>query len=102
MRREGVFWLNNVARGAKCRADILEDAMENLALQATEALAMDYAGVDIIVDTKGQCSVIEVNSIPAWKGLQSTCHIDIADLLVADLLQRYSFQHPKSTVVGLK
>ena len=102
MRREGLFWLNNVARGATCRAEILEGAMAALALRATEALAMDYAGVDIIVDKEGHYSVIEVNSIPAWKGLQSICYIDIAQLLVADLLQRHLFHHtntPKSVAL---
>ncbi|MBT3816099.1 MAG: alpha-L-glutamate ligase, partial [Methylococcales bacterium] len=76
--------------------------MAALALRATEALAMDYAGVDIIVDKEGHYSVIEVNSIPAWKGLQSICYIDIAQLLVADLLQRHLFHHtntPKSVAL---
>jgi len=102
MRREGLFWLNNVARGAKCRAEKLDESMEQLALQATDALAMDYAGVDIIVDQDGHCSVIEVNSVPAWKGLQSICHIDVAQLLVADLLKRHLYQatnRPKSVVL---
>jgi len=31
--------------------------------------------------------VIEVNSIPAWRGLQSITQFEIADVLVDDLLQ---------------
>ena len=88
MRRRGVSWLNNVARGATCEAVSLDKAMNQLALQAVRELAMDYAGVDIIRDAEGNYSVIEVNSIPAWKGLQSVCHIDVADLLVEDLIGR--------------
>jgi hypothetical protein len=30
--------------------------------------------------------VIEVNSIPAWKGLESVCDIQVAKILVDDLL----------------
>lgn len=50
---------------------------------------MDYAGVDIIKDEFGCYTVIEVNSIPAWKGLQSVCDINVAQLMVDDLLTRY-------------
>ena len=53
-----------------------------------ESLGYGNYGVDIIRDNEGNYSVIEVNSIPAWKGLQSVCHIDVADLLVEDLISR--------------
>jgi len=32
--------------------------------------------------------VIEVNSIPAWKGLESVCDIHVAELLTDDLIDR--------------
>ena len=50
---------------------------------------MDYAGVDIIQDVHDQYWVVEVNSIPAWKGLQSVCSVNIAQLLVDDLIFRW-------------
>ena len=50
---------------------------------------MDYAGVDIIQDINGHYTVIEVNSIPAWKGLESVCEVTIAALLADDLINRY-------------
>jgi tetrahydromethanopterin:alpha-L-glutamate ligase len=62
--------------------------MAELAVKATAALAMDYAGVDIICDKEGHYTIIEVNSIPAWKGLESVCDINIADLLTEDLINR--------------
>jgi len=89
MRRHGVCWLNNVARGAKCKAVQVDTEMTDLALAATKALNMDYAGVDIICEAQGNYTVIEVNSIPAWKGLQSVCHVDVAEFLVGDLVNRY-------------
>lgn len=88
MRRRGKFWLNNVARGATCELIDLEPEMVNLAVKATTALAMDYAGVDIIRDREGRCTVIEVNSIPAWKGLESVCDVNVAELMVDDLITR--------------
>lgn len=49
---------------------------------------MPYAGVDIIRDEMGRYSVIEVNSVPAWKGLQSVSDIVIADKLADDFLSK--------------
>jgi len=89
MRRRGVSWLNNVARGASCEAIELSPALAELAIKAVAILKMDYAGVDIIQDSDGRDVVIEVNSVPAWKGLQSVCSIDIAAGLANDLLDRY-------------
>jgi RimK family alpha-L-glutamate ligase len=88
MRRRGTFWLNNVARGATCELIELEPEMVDLAVKATTALAMDYAGVDIIRDREGRYTIIEVNSIPAWKGLESVCEVNIAGLMVDDLISR--------------
>jgi len=89
MRRRGVSWLNNVARGAHCERIVLDSELTTLAIAATEALTMDYAGVDIIRDKAGQYTIIEVNSIPAWKGLESIHSLNIADYLVNDLLNHY-------------
>ncbi len=42
----------------------------------------DYAGVDIIQAPDGRFFVLEVNSMPAWNGLQLVSHIRISDHLV--------------------
>jgi len=89
MCRRGKSWLNNVARGASCERVDLNDELADLAVKATAALAMDYAGVDIIQDKDGHYTVIEVNSIPAWKGLESVCNINVAQVLADDLVTRY-------------
>jgi RimK family alpha-L-glutamate ligase len=89
MRRRGKSWLNNVARGAVCEGISINPELADLAIKATQALAMDYAGVDIIEDQLGCYSLIEVNSIPAWKGLQSVCNVNVAELLAGDLISRY-------------
>ncbi|MGY6215057.1 ATP-grasp domain-containing protein [Methylolobus aquaticus] len=87
MRRCGVTWLNNIAQGARCEPARLDDLLLcRLAEDAVRLLDMNYAGVDIIRDRHGRYSVLEVNSIPAWKGLQTVSDVDIAGLLVDDLL----------------
>lgn len=90
MRRHGgKSWLNNVARGATCEAIEVDETLAELAVKATAALKMDYAGVDIIKDVNGNYSIIEVNSIPAWKGLESVCDVNVAEHLAADLIDRH-------------
>jgi tetrahydromethanopterin:alpha-L-glutamate ligase len=89
MRRRGKSWLNNVSRGAACEAIDLDPAIADIAVKAAKALTMDYAGVDIIQDKAGQYTIIEVNSIPAWKGLESVVNTSIATLLAEDLVNRH-------------
>jgi tetrahydromethanopterin:alpha-L-glutamate ligase len=101
MRRRGKSWLNNVARGAACEAINLDPTIVDIAVRAVNALRMDYAGVDIIQDRAGQYLVIEVNSIPAWKGLESVVHTSIAGLLAEDLLSRYVMRKSPEFVVAV-
>ncbi len=90
MIRHGRTWISNVAQGARCEPVDLEKEsdLRELAQRACSALEIDYAGVDLIRDTHGRLQVVEVNSIPAWKGLQSVSAADIAQLLVDDFLER--------------
>ena len=89
MRRRGISWLNNVARGARCEQIYITPNMAELAVRAVKALAMSYAGVDIIETAEDEYLVIEVNSVPAWKGLQSVTDQNIADCLVQDLIAKF-------------
>ena len=88
MKRIGHDWVNNVAAGARCEAIEPNAILNKLALQAANALAIDYCGVDIIQSVGGECLVLEVNSIPAWKGLQSVTDVNLAKLLVDDFLSK--------------
>lgn len=87
MRRSGAGWLNNVAQGAQC--DHIEDEkLHALAVRAAKAIGIEYCGVDIMRGRDGQLWVLEVNGIPAWRGLQEVCQLDIAQTLVDDLVAK--------------
>ncbi|MCF8191290.1 MAG: RimK family alpha-L-glutamate ligase [Burkholderiales bacterium] len=86
MIRRGSDWISNVAQGARCEAVPAAGQLARLAVDAAAALEMDYAGVDLICGRDGQLMVVEVNGIPAWRGLQSVCGFDVAQRLVDDLL----------------
>jgi RimK family alpha-L-glutamate ligase len=88
MRRIGTHWIHNVAQGARCEAAALTPALARLAQAASQALEMDYAGVDIVPASDGAPQVVEVNGVAAWQGLQRVSEIDIARALVDDLLDR--------------
>ena len=89
MTRQGTSWINNVAQGATCRPAPIDPELSRLAEDAARALDMDYAGVDLIRDPEGRLNVLEVNSIPAWRGLQSVVKDNIAAMLVDDFLDRH-------------
>lgn len=86
MVRHGASWVNNVALGGRCEALPLSGELIALAEAASKAVDIDYCGVDIIRGQDGKAYVLEVNSIPAWKGLQGVVDIDIAQALVDDCL----------------
>ena len=92
MRRSGQNWLHNVAQGATCEKSTEADVQE-IAVQAAKALAIDYCGVDVIRGQDGKLWVLEINSIPAWRGLQSVTDFNIADVLADDLLQKLAFEN---------
>lgn len=89
MTRQGADWVHNVALGARCERAELEPDLQALAERAVDAVGADYAGVDLMRDRDAAPLVIEVNGIPAWRGLQSVCPVDIAAALATDFHARH-------------
>jgi RimK family alpha-L-glutamate ligase len=87
MERRSTGWVTNRAQGGECLPADASGEIGRLAERATGAVGARYAGVDIIRHRNGHCAVLEVNGIPAWKGLQHVCSVDIADELAGDLLR---------------
>lgn len=88
MVRRGTSWINNVALGGRCEAQLPVGEVAALAQAAANAVDINYCGVDLIRDRNGKIYVLEVNSIPAWRGLQGVTHLDIAQCLVDDFVAR--------------
>jgi RimK family alpha-L-glutamate ligase len=90
MRRVSAHWIHNIAQGARCEPAALTPALARLAVDAAQALGMDYAGVDLIPSAAapGGIAVLEVNGVAAWQGLQQVTGFDIAQALVDDLIDR--------------
>ena len=79
-------WRTNVAQGARVERAELPHAWQELAVRASRAVAVEYAGVDLLPLADGRLFVLEVNSIPAWQGLQSVAEVDIAGAIVEHLV----------------
>ena len=88
MIRRGRSWITNVGRGGRCEPMQLSERLASLSVAAVAAVGADYAGVDLIEDRAGALNILEVNSMPAWKGLQSVAACDIAGRLASHVLAR--------------
>jgi tetrahydromethanopterin:alpha-L-glutamate ligase len=53
------------------------DLETKLSERACRAVGCIFAGVDLMYDHTGQPTVIEVNAVPGWKGLQRVCGVDV-------------------------
>lgn len=83
--RSAEGWRTNVAQGARVEAATLSPAWRELSVAAARAVATEYAGVDLLPLPDGRVFVLEVNSIPAWQGLQSVTDVDVAGAIVERL-----------------
>ena len=86
MMRRAPTWITNVKRGGTPCGFERDPRMERLAVAAAQAVGVKFAGVDILVGTQGEPTVLEVNSMPAWSGLQKVSRIDIAGAVAAELM----------------
>jgi ribosomal protein S6--L-glutamate ligase len=78
-------WRANIALGSKPKPLRLSRQLEEMALKASKALGLIYAGVDIL-ETRNGPVLIEVNGSPSWQGVKSASGVDIAGLLVKYVL----------------
>jgi RimK family alpha-L-glutamate ligase len=85
MRRIADNWKTNVSLGAKPTPLKLSGALENLAVKAAKVIGCKVTGVDIIEGPEGPV-LVELNSQPGWRGLQSVTKTNIADEIINYIL----------------
>ena len=96
MVRQGDHWITNVKQGARCHPASPGGILGELAVAAAAAVGADYAGVDVIRAPDGRFLVLEVNSMPAWRGLQAVTPVDVAQALADLVLARLASASPAS------
>ena len=87
MMRRAATWITNVKQGGLPVAIAPDPKMERLAVAAAEAVGAAIAGVDVIVTADGAPTVLEVNSMPAWSGLQKVSGTNIAGAIASALIE---------------
>jgi tetrahydromethanopterin:alpha-L-glutamate ligase len=87
MMRRASTWITNVKQGGQPVAIAPDSKMEPLAIAAAEAVGAAIAGVDVLVGVDGAPTVLEVNSMPAWSGLQKVSKRNIAEAIAFALMR---------------
>jgi RimK family alpha-L-glutamate ligase len=93
MIREGDGWITNVHRGGR-------PLPWRPPARAAAAVGCGYTGVDLVEDGEGGFLVLEVNSMPAWSGLQQVTPVDIAREVAAGFLAAVRAGHPPRLVAA--
>jgi RimK family alpha-L-glutamate ligase len=81
MQRISQNWKTNISLGAKPVSLNLSSELEKLAIDAAKIIGCKVTGVDLIEGPNGPV-LIELNSQPGWRGLQSVAKLNIADEII--------------------
>ena len=92
--KEGEF-RSNVHRGGATEAVRLTPEGEALAIQATQALGLGVAGVDLLESANGYL-VMEVNSSPGLEGIEKATKVDVAGAIIDHVKERVEEQRRDS------
>ncbi|MEM1883492.1 MAG: RimK family alpha-L-glutamate ligase, partial [Candidatus Bathyarchaeia archaeon] len=87
MRRVASSWKTNVSLGATPVPYKPTKEIEDLAIRASETIGCEVSGVDILESDRGPF-IVELNSQPGWRGLQSVTDINIAEGIVDYVIRR--------------
>jgi ribosomal protein S6--L-glutamate ligase len=71
----------NIHRGGTAREYQPDDHMKTLAIQAAQIHDLGFAGVDLLMTSRGPV-VIEVNSSPGLQGIESVTRVDVAGAVI--------------------
>ncbi len=94
MTRHAPHWITNVRRGGTPEALAADPELSTMAIRAARSVGAAYAGIDLLRDADGRAMVLEVNSMPGWRGLQTVCSESIAHRLARQLLSQRPMIRP--------
>lgn len=92
MRRiaQGQEFRANIHRGGKAEPVQLDPRFERAAVRSAQILGLRVAGVDMLETSSGP-QVIEVNSSPGLKGIETATGMDIAGIIVDYIAEQVMF-----------
>jgi RimK family alpha-L-glutamate ligase len=84
-------WKTNVSRGASPERCDLDDELKEICVKSAQIVGCEITGIDIMIpenEVEEDYYIIEVNSCPAWEGLQKTTHLNIAEAIIEYLVTK--------------
>jgi len=69
---------------------VLSPALKKISLQASQALGIELAGLDIMPDSKGQLRVLEINRSPQFKRFSQVTGLNIAEEIIKYIEEKSS------------
>jgi ribosomal protein S6--L-glutamate ligase len=93
MRRQARFgeFRSNLHRGGGAALVHLDEEYRKMAIQATQVMGLQVAGVDLLESHDGP-KVLEINSSPGFEGLEKATGLDIARIIL-EYAVRYARRH---------
>ena len=95
MARYGKTFINNVSAGGECTPIALGKEIIEKSIQVSKLFQIPFCGIDLIKERE-KIYVIEINSVPAWRGLQSITKDNISesitDILFKSITQKKQMQ----------
>lgn len=85
MKRVAGTWKTNYSQGGRPEAVELTKEVQDMTIKSARCVACKIAGIDVLESQQGPV-VIDVNSQPGWKGLQSITKTSIAGKIVDFIL----------------
>lgn len=82
MTRRAESWITNLRRGGRAERFAPPAEMRALAVRAAACVGAAIAGADILCDRDGAPWLLEVNSMPGWRGLQDVTDVDLAATVI--------------------
>lgn len=89
--KEGEF-RSNIHRGGSGAPVKLKKIEKDMAVKAAKALGLHVAGVDMLQSKRGPL-ILEVNSSPGLKGIETTTHVDVASEIIKYIEANYNKPH---------
>jgi RimK family alpha-L-glutamate ligase len=81
MRRVAKSWKTNYSQGAHPEPMTLDKALEDMVVKSAKLIECKIAGVDILESPAGPL-IVDINSQPGWRGLQSITRANIAEEII--------------------
>jgi len=81
-------WRTNISLGGRPEAFNAPDAWIEIARAAAQTVQAEIAGVDLLPGKDGRVVVLEVNAVPAWRGLETATGIRVAETVIRHLESR--------------